>query len=526
MGNLLQDLRYGLRSLAKNPGFTAIAILTLALGIGANTAIFSVVESLLLRSLPYSHSEQLVEISNTYPPQVPRGGLSPGDYADWRKQNASFSEMGAYAINSVGMNLSGEGAPQRIQAGYADAGLFPMLGIRAVAGRGFVPEEDRAGSAPVVMLGHRLWQSRFGGDASVIGRSITLDNRRYTVVGILPAGMQLLRSADLWMPFGQFDDDLTEHVHHEFVAIARLKPGTNLAQARDEVGRLHEQEATAYPDAHKNFGVVVEPLQDSSAARLRPTLLVLFGAVGLVLLIACSNIVNLLLVRNAAREREVALRSALGASPWRLIRQMLTESMLLSVFGAALGLLFAYVGLKVLLDLCSRGAFGAAGSGIEWASTGFYGGCLLHRGTGVWIFSGVAAVAIQSGRGFETRESKATSGSGAAADARPAGGFGNRHGAGAADWRGIIAAKFSTFAGNRSGIPAGPCAGDGGPAAALSIAESNSFRGRGQATYGLKKSLRFEQIAAQIRALPGVEGRRGNRAIAAVRDDCAKLRDS
>jgi len=349
MENLLQDIRYGIRTLAKNSGFTAVAVLTLALGIGANTAIFSVVENLLLRPLPYPQPERLVEIANTYLPQIPKAGLSPGDYADWRRQNASFSEMGAYAKILQGFNLTGEGEPQRIQAAYADSGLFPMLGIRPAAGRLFLLEEDRAGSAPAVILGHRLWQSRFGGDRQVVGRSISLDNQRYTVVGVLPAGMQLSRSADLWISLGLFNDDLTEHVHHAFVAIARLKPGVSLAQARDEVGRLNQQEAIAFPDAHKNFGVVVEPIQDPSAAQLRTTLLVLFGAVGLVLLIACANIVNLLLVRNAAREREVAVRTALGASPWRLIRQLLTESTLLSLFGGALGLLFAVAGLKALL---------------------------------------------------------------------------------------------------------------------------------------------------------------------------------
>ncbi len=349
MENLLQDIRYGIRTLAKNPGFTAVAVLTLALGIGANTAIFSVVENLLLRPLPYPQPDRLVEIANSYPPQLPKVGLSPGDYADWRRQNASFSEMGAYAKITQGFNLTGEGEPQRVTAVYADDGLFPMLGVRPVMGRAFLPEEDQAGSALVVILGHRLWQSRYGGDPGVVGRSISLDNQRYTIVGVLPAGMQLSRSADLWLPLGQFSDDLSEHVHHEFVAIARLKPGVSVAQARDEMVRLNQQEAIAFPDAHKNFGVLVEAMQDPSAAQLRSTLLVLFGAVGLVLLIACANIVNLLLVRNAAREREVAVRTALGASPRRLIRQLLTESTLLSLLGGALGLLFAVGGLKALL---------------------------------------------------------------------------------------------------------------------------------------------------------------------------------
>jgi putative ABC transport system permease protein len=348
MENLLQDIRYGLRTLAKNRGFTIVAVLTLALGIGANTAIFSVVQNLLLRPLPYPQPESLVEIWNTYLPQVPRGGLSPGDYADWKREAKSFSEMGAYANVSHGFNLTGDGEPQRVLIGYASSSLFPMLGARAVAGRSFVPEEDRAGSAPVVLLSNRLWQGRFGGDSRVVGRTVTLDNHRYTIAGILPLGFQFLRWADIWMPLGQFDDDLTEHVHHAFVAIARLKPGVTISQATGEMRQLNEQSAIAYPIEHKNLGVLVEKLQDPSAEKLRNTLLVMFGAVGLVLLIACANIVNLLLVRNAAREREVAVRTALGANPWRLTRQLLTESVLLSFLGGGLGLVFAVAGLKVL----------------------------------------------------------------------------------------------------------------------------------------------------------------------------------
>jgi putative ABC transport system permease protein len=348
MENLMQDIRYGLRTLAKNPGFTLVAVLTLALGIGANTAIFSVVQNLLLRPLPYPQPESLVQIWNTYPPQVPRGGLSPGDYADWRREAKSFSEMGGYVDVSHGFNLTGDGDPQRVQIGYASSSIFSMLGARVVAGRSFVPEEDRAGSAPVVLLSHRLWQSRYGGDPRVVGRTVTLDNHSYTIAGILPAGFQLLRWADMWMPLGQFDDDLTEHVHHAFVAISRLKPGVTFSEASAEIRQLNEQSAIAYPIEHKNFGVLVQKLQDPSAEKLRNTLLVLFGAVGLVLLIACANIVNLLLVRNAARQREVAVRTALGANQWRLVRQLLTESVLLSFLGGGLGLIFAVAGLKIL----------------------------------------------------------------------------------------------------------------------------------------------------------------------------------
>ena len=349
IGSLLQDIRYGIRTLGKNPGFTAVAVLTLALGIGANTAIFSVVENVLLRPLPYPQPGNLVQIWNTYPPQAPRAGLSPGDYADWRQQNASFSEMGGYAHISQGFNLTGEGEPQRVLGSYASAGLFPLLGIHLAAGHYFVEEEDRAGSSPVVILSHQLWQSRFGGDPAVVGRTITLDNQRYRVTGVLPADFRLLRWPDLWMPFGQYGDDLTEHVHHSFIGVARLKPGVTLAQARDEMARLNQQETIQYPDSHKFFGVLVEPMEDPSAAKLQGILLVLSGAVGLVLLIACGNIVNLLLVRNAGREREVAVRTALGASSWQLSRQLLTESMLLSLAGSALGLILAVGGLRFLM---------------------------------------------------------------------------------------------------------------------------------------------------------------------------------
>jgi len=256
--------------------------------------------------------------------------------------------MGGYAEVSQGFNLIGEGEPQRLIGGYASASLFPLLGIRPVVGNFFLPEDDRPGSARVVILSHRLWQGRFGSDPAVVGRSISLDDRRFTVVGVLPAGSQLVRWADIWLPFNRYPDDLSEHIHHAFTAIARLKPGVSVGQAREDILRLNEQEAIAYPAAHKNFGVVVQHLQDPSASALRRTLLVLFGAVGLVLLIACANIVNLLLVRNSSREREIALRTALGAGPWQIVRQLLTERVLLSFLGGALGLLFAFLGLRAL----------------------------------------------------------------------------------------------------------------------------------------------------------------------------------
>jgi putative ABC transport system permease protein len=502
--NLIQDLRYALRALAKNPGFTAVAILTLALGIGANTAIFSVVESLLLRALPYPQPERLVQIWNTYPPQVPKAGLSPGDYADWRAQNASFSEIGGYSVNTVGFNLSGEGEPQRIEAGYADAGLFPMLGLRPAAGRGFLPEENRAGSAAVVILGHRLWQGHYGGDPGVIGRSISLDDRHFTVVGVLPAGTSISRSADLWMPFGQFDDDLTEHVHHEFSAIARLKPGVSLAQARDEVLRLHQHEALTYPAEHKNFGVLVEQLEDPAAAKLRPTLLVLFGAVGLVLLIACANIVNLLLVRNAAREREVALRLALGASPWRLIRQLLTESTLLSLFGGALGLLFAIMGLRALLTFVPSQLAALREARLNGRVLGFAVVLCLITGLVCGLIPALRMLKSNLA-GFLKQGGKGSSGSG-------------RHrthnllviseiamalvplvGAG------LLLRSFQQLLEVDKGFRSDHVLSVEIQQPALSFSASNQLSQAEQVALGAKQARLFEQLAGQIRTLPGVK---------------------
>jgi putative ABC transport system permease protein len=347
MGNLMQDIRYGIRTLGKNPGFATVAVLTLALGIGANTAIFSVVENVLLRPLPYPEPQQLVEIFNTYPPQIPRGGLPPADYVDWRKQNKSFLEMAAYTEVPQGFNLTGDGEAQRVQTEYASAGLFSMLGVRMPAGRLFTEEEDRTGNAPIVILSHKLWETRYGANPRIVGNTIALDNRRFTVVGVLPAGFRFLRATDLWMPLGEYGD-LTDHLHHEFTAVARIRPGVSLEQAREEVASLHRMEERLDPAGHKNFGVAVQPLAEPGAVKIRSTLLVLFGAVGLVLLIACANVVNLLLVRNAGRQREIALRTALGAGPWRLTRQLLTESMLLALAGGAAGLLMASIGLKLL----------------------------------------------------------------------------------------------------------------------------------------------------------------------------------
>jgi len=504
IGSLMQDIRYGVRNLGRTPGFTAVAVLTLALGIGANTAIFSVVENVLLKPLPYPHPENLVEIWNTYPPQIPKAGISPGDYADWHERAASFSEMGAYGNTTKGFNLTGDGEPQRVLVGYGSSDLFPMLGARVVAGRSFVPEENRAGSAPIVILGRRLWQSRFGGDAAVVGHTVTLDDKRYTVVGVLPAGFQFLRWADVWMPLGQFDDDLTEHIHHAFAVVARLKPGISLAQARDEVGRLNQQEAIAYPDAHKGFGVLVQKLQDPSAASLRSTLLVLFGAVGLVLLIACANIVNLLLVRNAAREREVAIRTALGASPWRMIRQLLTESTLLSILGGVLGVFFAIAGLKALMALVPGDLAILNGTGLNGWVLGFTIAICLATGLICGLLpaartlkTNLAGVLKQGSKGASSSGRHKTHNllviSEVAMALVPLIGAG------------LLLRSFQHLLEVDPGFRADHILTMEIEQPALSFAQINQLSQEEQLKLGEKQSRQFEQIAEQIRALPGVK---------------------
>ncbi|HJT89132.1 MAG TPA: ABC transporter permease [Bryobacteraceae bacterium] len=348
MGAIWQDLRHASRMLRRTPAFTFAAVITLALGIGANTAIFSVVESVLLRPLPYKDPSRLVQVTNTYPPLLPQAPNSAGDFQDFRQRAQTFSGMAAYIDTPRGLNLTGEGEPARLEMRYATSGLFPLLGVQLAAGRGFTPGGDSPGAPPTVLISHHVWQQRFGLSPAVVGRTLTLDGGGYTVIGVLREDFALAPATDIWLPMGQYDSGPDPYRYHEFDIIGRLKPGVRIRQAQAELSSLNARQQKAFPDTHKNFGVSVRPLENPSAGKMRTALLVLLGAVGLVLLVACSNFANLLMTRNAARRRELAARVALGASRSRLLSHLLAESVALSLTGGVAGILFAGAGLRML----------------------------------------------------------------------------------------------------------------------------------------------------------------------------------
>jgi putative ABC transport system permease protein len=350
MGMSIQDLRYALRVLTKNPGFTAVAVLTLAIGIGANTAIFSVVNAVLLRPLPFRDPGRLCLVTERMP-SIPMLGPSFQNLEDWQKQSQSFE--GIAAARNVTMTLSGAGEPQRLPVQMASSALFPLLGVAAVRGHTFTADEDRPGAAPVALIAYGFWHDHFGGAGDAIGKSVTLDNRPYTIVGILPARYQLLQPADLFIPFHPWAATLPDDRswHPGIIAVGRLKSGVSLENARSEMTTIAKRLEVAYPVFNTGVGANVNRLQEQIVENIRPALLVLSGAVMLVLLIACANIANLLLARAAGRRREIALRTAVGASRARIIRQFLTESALLALAGGLAGVAIAYVGIPPLMQL-------------------------------------------------------------------------------------------------------------------------------------------------------------------------------
>jgi predicted permease len=348
-----QDLRYCLRMMRRYPGFTAVAILTLALGVGANTALFSVVNGVLLNPLPYEQPDRLVTI-NSRTAQIPRDSISYPNFLDWRRDNHSFSALAAFC--SQNFNLTGMGDAERLKANRVSAAFFPILGVKPIVGRAFTEEEDQLGGAPVALISEGLWRSKFGSSPDALGKPITLDGTLYTIVGVIPASFHFendsfFNNGEVYVPIGQWNHPIFRDRRASMgaAAVGRMKPGVTLQQAASDMNAVAAHLGEVYPDSDKNSGIALLPLKENLVGDIRSFLLMLLTAVAFVLLIACANVANLLLARSTTRTREFALRTALGASPGRVVRQLLTESVLLALAGGILGMFMAAWGTKAAI---------------------------------------------------------------------------------------------------------------------------------------------------------------------------------
>jgi predicted permease len=351
MTGLLQDFRYAVRQLRKSPGFTAVAVITLALGIGANTAIFSVVNGVLLRPLQFPEADRLVRVWHVPPaksfPGMTTFAVSAANYLDWERQNQSFQSMAIYSFH--GFTLTGGDKPEQVDACAATSGFFSTLGVEPVLGRVFTPEEDQPGRSNVVVLSHRLWQEHFGSNPAMVGQNIQLDGRSYLVAGVMSENFKFPDFAQMWTPMAWTDQEKAVRGEHHSVVIARLKQGITLKQAQAEMNTISSRLEQQYPEDDKGWGAVVVPLHADMVSDVRPALLVLLGAVAFVLLIASVNVANLALAKTFSRQKEIAIRTALGASSARVLRQILTESIVLALAGGALGLTWAHSGIRLIM---------------------------------------------------------------------------------------------------------------------------------------------------------------------------------
>ena len=370
MDTFLKDLRYSIRQLLKKPGFAATAVLTLALGIGANTAIFGVVNSVLLRALPFKDPERIAMVWET----IPMIGLventpAPANFLRWREESKSFESLAALAPSFT--NLTGGGEPEKIDSLRATAEVFPLLGVEPLLGRWFLPEEDRPGNNRVAVISHGLWQRRFGADREMVGKSITLNDSPYTVVGVMPAHFSIpVANSELWIPMA-FGPNAAKETSRNLFAVGRLKSGVTHEQAQAELTAMAEDWQEQDTQTTFRFGINIVPIQEHITGTIRLALLVLLAATGFVILIACANVANLLLARAAARQKEIAVRIALGAGRWRLARQLLTESLLLSFLGGAVGLLVAVWSVSLLSSAMPENLAQAKAANIDARVLGF-----------------------------------------------------------------------------------------------------------------------------------------------------------
>ncbi len=349
METLWNDLRYGWRVMRRSPGFAAVALLTLAIGIGANAAIFSIVNGVLLRPLPFPDSSRIVTVWETDANRnIVRGTASPAELLDWRDMNHSFAELSGW--RSLLFTITGSGEAEQVHGSQVSGNFFRMLGVGPVIGRDFSSEDEKPGNEQVAILTYALWQRHYGGDSSVLGKSILLDEKPYTIIGILPRSFSLYGVApelDIWVPFA-FNRAQLNRENHELVIFGRLRPGVSLPQAQAEMETILSQLKKQYPGIDQENGVRVAGFHEELIKSLRPSIVILLAAVGFVLLIACANVANLMLARAATREREIAVRATLGAGRRRILRQLLTESALMSLIGGVLGIAVAYGGIHLL----------------------------------------------------------------------------------------------------------------------------------------------------------------------------------